>query len=301
MADSTSRTTDRIAALAEKWRKRSAQLPITWRERGKADGLKQCADELSALVADLARVEEPPKWWMHLQSLAAKVTTAGSFQKIRRERENGQIHYQVIGWTEREAVEIAAVEGSHWDADFITAMFAQAPLLNTLRLAADPVSSLAVPPVEPTLDMGLDQVRPGNARCDCGHTSNRHACDHEANEYSCSLCPCDYFIPAKAPALGVERPEAVIARLKRVPLSAVEAVSVAGSGQGDKRADVTEVTRQMLAASDQSRIGVLEGQFAVLIHALGIEPKSMTLEQIVAHIQKLRSGGEALPPVKEQK
>jgi hypothetical protein len=78
-----------------------------------------------------ARSSSPasPDWWAYVLRCAERITKADSFQVVRRERGNGQIHYRVIAWTGREATEIASVEGSRHDAEFISACFAQAPLL----------------------------------------------------------------------------------------------------------------------------------------------------------------------------
>jgi hypothetical protein len=86
------------------------------------------------------------QWWAHVLALAERITTATSFQTVRRDSSDGRITYMVLAWTGRECREVAFVEGSRHDAEFIAAMFAQAPLLK--QLAAAPV----VPPSsEPTM------------------------------------------------------------------------------------------------------------------------------------------------------
>jgi hypothetical protein len=51
----------------------------------------------------------------------------------------------------------------------------------------------------------------GNARCRCGHVSNRHNCDHATGDDSCFDCDCDSFcaprvqlVPATGPSLRAD-------------------------------------------------------------------------------------------------
>jgi hypothetical protein len=78
---------------------------------------------------------------------AASVTRPEScgFQLLRRERENGDIEYQIFADTEPDGTQIAWVQSTRQDAEFIQACLAQAPLFAELLRAA---SSSGASPVE---------------------------------------------------------------------------------------------------------------------------------------------------------
>lgn len=57
-------------------------------------------------------------------------------------------------------------------------------------------AALATRPPEPGGETreDVDIPRYGNGLCACGHTSARHACDHESGDSSCTKCECPYFV-----------------------------------------------------------------------------------------------------------
>ena len=82
----------------------------------------------------------------HLVRLAKAVTRpeAYGFQTLRRERNGGDIEYQIFADTEPHGTQIAWVQSTRHDAEFIAACLAQAPLFAELLREAAPV---ATPPV----------------------------------------------------------------------------------------------------------------------------------------------------------
>ena len=74
----------------------------------------------------------------YLIRLARNVTrpTRLGFQVIRRDRGNGDIEYQIFADTEPNGTQIAWVQSTRHDAEFIAAVLAQAPLLEELLKGA---------------------------------------------------------------------------------------------------------------------------------------------------------------------
>lgn len=70
----------------------------------------------------------------HLLRLAEKVTkpTRYGFQTLRRDRDDGTIEYQIFADTKGNGTQIAYVQSTRHDAEFITACLAQAPLFAEL-------------------------------------------------------------------------------------------------------------------------------------------------------------------------
>ena len=78
-----------------------------------------------------------PQWQQvrdYLCRLADSVTRPSTygFQVLRRERENGDIEYQIFADTEPDGTQIAWVQSTRHDAEFISACLAQAPLFREL-------------------------------------------------------------------------------------------------------------------------------------------------------------------------
>jgi hypothetical protein len=70
----------------------------------------------------------------HLCRLAKSVTKPHGlgFQVIRRDNDEGGIEYQIFADSARDGVQVAYVQSSRLDAEFIAACFAQAPLFAEL-------------------------------------------------------------------------------------------------------------------------------------------------------------------------
>lgn len=73
----------------------------------------------------------------YLCRLAKSVTRANSFQVVRRDRDDGTIEYQIFADTEKpkHGMQVAYVQSTRHDADFIAAVLAQAPLFDELLKA----------------------------------------------------------------------------------------------------------------------------------------------------------------------
>jgi len=97
----------------------------------------------------------------HLLRLAAPVTrpTYG-FQVLRRERDNGDIEYQIFADTEPNGEQIAWVQSTRHDAEFIAACLAQAPLFESLIGSRDELLAVAVE-AENWFDNHGDEDDPG--------------------------------------------------------------------------------------------------------------------------------------------
>lgn len=68
----------------------------------------------------------------YLIRLAKHVTKAKSFQVLRRDRTEGDIEYQIFADAPKNGIQIAWVQSTRQDAEFISACLAQAPLFEEL-------------------------------------------------------------------------------------------------------------------------------------------------------------------------
>jgi hypothetical protein len=99
---------------------------------------------LAAAAQERAAARQVDKVREYLCRLARLVTrpTKFGFQCLRRERARGDIEYQIFADTEPNGTQIAWVQSTRHDAEFISAVLAQAPLFDQLLAQASEVEAL---------------------------------------------------------------------------------------------------------------------------------------------------------------
>lgn len=96
------------------------------------DSASRAAGSAASPALELEKVRQ---YLTRLAGLVTKPTKYG-FQMLRRDREDGSIEYQIFADTKGNGRQIAWVQSSRHDAEFITACLAQAPLFDMLLRAA---------------------------------------------------------------------------------------------------------------------------------------------------------------------